>query len=103
MKRFLEARGLDPKRTLNIKPVRRHYKCPEGTALLYLIHKRYQIRVLLDSGSNIFQLNPRTAQKIPVFYEAQEIPLAITAFNGEMAAGGKYYTYRIKLEIGNNG
>ena len=66
--------------------------------------KRHKIRVLLDSGSNIFLLNQQTARKIKVPYETRKIPLKITAFNGETSAtGGKYYTHPIKLEIGKNG
>ena len=106
MKRTLEQRGPAPKRTPKTpKPSPRHYECPEEDAFIYIADKRHKIRVLLDSGSNIFLLNQQTARKIiKVPYETRKIPLKITAFNGETSAtGGKYYTHPNKLEIGKNG
>ena len=105
MKRTLEQKGPAPKRTQKtLKPSPRHYECPEGNAFIYIADKRHKIRVLLDSGSNIFLLNQQTARKIKVPYETRKIPLKITAFNGETSASrGKYYTHPIKLEIGKNG
>ena len=101
MKRTLEQRGPVPKRTQKtLKPSPRHYECPEGNALIYIADKRHKIRVLLDSGSNIFLLNQQTALKLKVSYETRQVPLKITAINGETSAtGGKYYTHPIKLEI----
>ena len=87
MKRALEQRGPAPKQTQQIpKPSPRHYECPEGNAFIYIADKRYKIRVLLDSGSNIFLLNQQTARKIKVPYETRKIPLKITTFNGETSA-----------------
>ena len=105
MKRTLEQRGTAPKRTQKTpKPSPRHYECPEGNAFIYIADKCHKIRVLLDSGSNIFLLNQQTARKLKVPYETRKVPLRITAFNGETSAtGGKYYTHPIKLEIGKNG
>ena len=105
MKRTLEQRGPAPKRAQpSTQPSPRHYECPEGNAFIYIADKRHKIRVLLDSGSNIFLLNQQTARKIRVPYETRKIPLKITAFNGKTSAtGGKYYTHPIKFEIGKNG
>ena len=103
MKRSYEIRGPAPKRT-KLKPSPKHYDGPEGSAFLFLSDKRHKIRVLLDSGSNIFLLNQQTARSLKLTYEIRETPLQITAFNGEISStGGKYYSHSIKLEIGTNG
>jgi len=103
MKRVYETRGPGPKRT-KIKPNPQHYECPEGTAILVISDKGHKIRVLLDSGSNIFLLNQNTARTLKVAYEIRENPPKITAFNGEVSStGGKYYSHPIQLEIGTNG
>ena len=60
MKRSYETRGPAPKQT-KIKPNTKHYDCPERCALLFVSDKRHKIKVLLDSGSNIFLLNQKTA------------------------------------------
>jgi len=103
MKRVYEIRGPGPKWT-KYKPNPQHYECPEGNAILVISHKRHKIRVLLDSGSNIFLLNKNTARTLKVPYEISENPLKITAFDGEVSStGGKYYSHPIELEIGTNG
>ena len=86
-----------------LKPSPKHYDCLEGSAFLFISDKRHKIRVLLDSGSNIFLLNQKTARSLKIPYEIRETPLQITAFNGEgSATGGKYYSHSIKLEIRTN-
>ena len=103
MKRSYEIRGPAPKRT-KLKPSPKHYDCPEGTAFLFVSDKRHKIKVLLDSGANIFLLNQKTARSLKIPYEVRETPLQITAFNGEISlTGAKYYSHLIKLEIGING
>ena len=103
MKRSYETRGPAPKRT-KLKPSPEHYECPEGSAFLLVADKRHKIQVLLDSGSNIFLLNQKTARSLKIPYEIRDTPLQITAFNGEISStGGKYYSHPIKLEIGTNG
>ena len=103
MKRSYEIRGPAPKQT-KIKPSPKHYDSPEGSAFLFVSDKQHKIRVLLDSGSNIFLLNQRTARTLKIPYEIRETPLQIPAFNGEISStGGKYYSHPIKLEIGTNG
>jgi len=103
MKRVYETRGPSPKRT-KIKPNPQHYECPERNAILVISDKRHKIRVLLDSGSNIFLLNQNTTRTLKVPYEIRKNPLKITAFNGEVSStGGKYYSHPIQLEIGPNG
>jgi len=102
MKRAYETRGPGPKR-INYEPNPQHYECPEGNAILVLSNKWHKIRVLLDSGSNIFLPNQNTAHTLKVPYEIRENPLKITAFNGEVSStGGKYYSHPIQLEIGTN-
>jgi len=103
MKGVYETRGPGPKRR-EIKPNPQHYECPEGNAILVISDKRHKIRVLLDSGSNIFLLNQNTAHTLKVPYEIRENPRKITAFNGEVSStGGKYYSHLIQVEIGTNG
>ena len=103
MKRVYETRGPRPKRRKN-KPSPQHYEGPEGNATLVISDKRHKIKVLLDSGSNIFLLNQNTARTLKVPYEIRENPLKITPFNGEVTStGGKYNSHGIQLEIGTNG
>ena len=103
MKRSYEIRGTAPKRT-KLKPSPKHYDWPEGPAFLFVSDKRHKIKVLLDSGSNIFLLNQKTARSLKIPYEVRETPLQITTFNGKISlTGGKYYSHPIKLEIGTNG
>jgi len=103
MKGAYETRGPSPKRT-KYKPDAEHYECPEGTAILVISDKRHKIRLLLDSGSNIFLQNRNTGRTLKVLYEISENPLKITAFKGEVSStGGKYYSHPIQLEIGTNG
>ena len=76
----------------------------KGPPSLLISDKRLKIKVLLDSGSNIFLLNQKTAQSLKIPYEIRETPVQIPAFNGEIySTGGKYYSHPIKLEIGTNG
>jgi hypothetical protein len=104
MKRFIEDRGPAPKRTKLGKPSPKHYSCPEGRAILHISDRRHEIQVLLDSGSNIFLLNQKTARDLKIPYETRETPVPITAFDGKTSStGGKYYTHPIELEIGTNG
>ena len=94
--------GPVPKRT-KLKPSPKHYNCPEGSTFRFVSDKRHRIRVLLDSGSNIFLLNQKTALSLKTPYEIRETPLQITAFNDDISStGGKYYSHTIKLEIGTN-
>jgi len=103
MKRVYETGGPGPKRT-KFKPNPQQYECPEGNGILVISDKRHKIRVLLDSGCDIFLLNQNTAGTLKVLYETRENPLKISAFNGEVSStGGKYYSHPIQLEIGTNG
>ena len=74
MKRVYETPGPGPKR-IKYKPNPQHSECPEGNAILVISDKRHKIRVLLDSGSNIFLLNQNTARTLKVAYEIRENPL----------------------------
>ena len=103
MKGRYEIRGPAPKRTI-LKPSPKHYDSPEGPAFLFVSDKRDKIRALLDSGSNIFLLNQKTARSVQIPYEIRKTPLQVMPFNGEISSnGGKYYSHPIKLEIGTNG
>ena len=82
LKRNYETRGPAPKRT-KLKPSPKQYDCPAGSAFLFVSDKRHKIKVLLDSGSNIFLLNQKTARSLKIAYEIRETPLEIPAFNGE--------------------
>jgi len=62
------------------------------------------ISVLLDSGSNIFLMNQKTARRLEIPSEARDSPLKITTFDSETTpTGGIFYTHPIRLEIGANG
>ena len=82
----------------------KHYKCPEGRAFIETQGRRYQITVLLNSGSNIFLLNQQTAQRLNIPTVIRDKPILITTFDGESApTGGEQYTHPFLLEIGTNG
>ena len=81
-----------------------HYDCPEGPAYIEAAGKRIHIRVLFDSGSNIFVINKDLVEHFDIPYETGQKALNILAFDGEVnSSGGKYYTHPILLEIDNNG
>jgi len=62
------------------------------------------INFLLDSGSNIFLINQKTAQWLEIPSKARHSPLKITTFDGETAPpGGIFYTHAILLDIGPKG
>ena len=97
-------RDLSESSTQNPIKKPKDYACPEGKAYIETQGQKHLIKVLLDSGSNIFFLNQEIAQQLNISTEARDEPLEITAFNGETApTGGKYYTHPILLEIGTNG
>jgi len=47
------------------------YDCPEGHAHIYILGKRYQIPVLLDSGSNIFLINEQLVKDLHIPYHSR--------------------------------
>jgi len=88
------------------RPVKKpkHYACPEGKAFIELNGRKHVISVLLDSGSNIFLMNQKTAQRLEIPTEARDSALKITMFDRETAStGGIFYTHPILLEIGSKG
>ena len=65
---------------------------------------RTRIRVLLDSGSNIFLINQNLVKNLDIPYETRQTALPILTFEGTNAScGGKHFTHPILLEIGRNG
>ena len=46
-----------------------HYDCPEGPVYIEAAGKRIRIRVLLDSGSNIFVINTDLVDHFKIPYE----------------------------------
>ena len=81
-----------------------HYYCPEGPAYIEATGKRIRIRVLLDSGSNIFVINKELVEHFDIPYETRPKALNILAFDGEVnTSGGKHFTHPILLDIGKNG
>jgi len=103
MKRAYETRGPGPKQT-NYKLNPQPDQSPEGNTILVISDKWHEIRVLLDSGSNIILLNQNTARTLKVPYEIREKRIKITAFKGEVSSTrGKYYSHLIQLEISTNG
>ena len=92
------------KRLKNSKPKPKHYDCPEGYAFIETITGRTRIRVLLDSGSNIFLINQNLVKNLHIPYETRQTALPILTFEGTNASyGGKHFTHPILLEIGRNG
>ena len=80
------------KKTIVREPQR--YQCPEGLAHIYLFGNRYQIPVLLDSGSNIFLINKTLVRDLNIPYEARTDAIPIQGFTGEMiSTGGSHYTH----------
>jgi len=83
-------------------PIPKHYECPQGWAYLETGGNRIRIRVLLDSGSNIFLLNEKLVNQFEIPYEVRQKAIDIVAFDGVIASsGGKKYSHPITLEIGN--
>jgi len=78
MKRVYETRGPQLKRTKH-PPSPQHYDSLEGSDFLLISDKRPKIKVLLDSGSKIFLLNPNDASTLKVPSKRRENPLKITA------------------------
>ena len=63
-----------------------------------------RIRVLLDTGSNIFLINQNLVKNLHIPYETRQTALPILTFEGTNASyRGKHYTHSIQLEIGGNG
>ena len=91
------------KRLKAINPKPNHYDCPEGYAYVDTIKGRTRVRVLLDSGSNIFLINQNLVKNLHIPYETRQTALPILIFEGTNASyGGKHYTHPILLEIGPN-
>jgi len=81
-----------------------HYESPEGPAFIEAAGKRIRIRVLLDSGSNIFLINKDLVKHFNIPYETCQKALNILAFDGAVnSSGGKHFTHPILPEIGKNG
>jgi len=81
-----------------------HYEWAEGRGFIEPARNRIRIRVLLDSGSNIFLINKDFVKQFEICYETRQKALNILAFDGELnSSGGKHFTHPILLEIGKNG
>ena len=92
------------KRLKNSKPRPKHYDSREGYALIETSTGGTRIRVLLDSGSNIFLINQNLVKNLHILYETRQTALPILTFEGTNGSyGGKHFTTPILLEIGRNG
>ena len=81
-----------------------HYNCQEGPAYIEAAGKRIRIRVLLDSGFNIFVINRDLVDHFKIPYETRQKALDILAFDSEVnASERKHFTHPLLLEIGING
>jgi hypothetical protein len=79
-----------------------HYSCPVGSAYIHIHGQRIRIKVLLDSGSNVFLINERLVDQHEIPYEERKDPVPIVGFDGAAApSAGKRYTHPLSLEIGN--
>ena len=63
------------KRLKATKPKPKHYGSPEGYALVETIKGRTPLRVLLDSGSNIFLINQNLVKNLHIQYETRTTAL----------------------------
>ena len=92
------------KRLKHSKPKPKHYDCPEGYAFIETITGRTRIRILLDSGLNIFSRNQNLVKNLHITYETRQTALPILTFEGTNPSyRGKHFTHPILLEIGRNG
>ena len=96
----LEAR----KRQRNEAPKPKQYEYTAGNAILETGGKRIKIRVLLDSGSNIFLLNTKLVREANIPYATRLVAVEMKGFDSMITStGGKHFTHPIVLEIGLNG
>ena len=92
------------KRLKATRPKQKDYEYPEGHAYIETIKGHTRIKVLLDSGSNIFLINQNLVKHLLIPYETRQTALPILTFEGTNASyGGKHYAHPILLEIGRNG
>ena len=76
------------KRLKATKPKPKHYDCPEGYASVETIKGRTRVRVLLDSGTNIFLININLVKNLHIPYETRQTALPILTFEGTNASYG---------------
>src|SRR5205807_6146359 len=89
------------KRQRNEVPHPKRYECPEGNAIIETGGRRIKIRVLLDSGSNIFLLNTKLVREANIPYTTTPMAVEIKGLDGTMTtSGGKHFTHYIVLVIG---
>ena len=91
------------KRQKILKHKPKHYDCREGHTDIETITEQTCIRVLLDSGSNIFLLNQNLVKNFHIPYETRQTALHVLTIEGTNAAyGGKNFTHPILFEIERN-
>src|SRR5437868_6247568 len=91
------------RRQRNEVPHPKRYECPEGNAIIETGGRRINIRVLLDSGSNIFLLNTKLVRKANITYPTRPTAVEIKGFDSTITTSrGKHFTHPIVLEIGLN-
>src|SRR5437588_11050119 len=76
------------KRQRNEAPKLKRYECPEGNAILERGGRRIKIRVLLDSGSNIFLLNTKLVREANIPYATRPEAVEIKGFDGTITSRG---------------
>jgi len=76
--------------TESSRPIKKpkDYAGPEGKAIIETRGRKQTIKVLLDSGSNLFLMNQDTARWLEIPNEARDSHLKITTFHGEPAPTG---------------
>ena len=74
------------KRLKATKPKPKHYDCPETYAYVEPIKGRTRVRVLLDSGSNIFLINQNLVKNLHIPYETRQTALPMLTFVGTNAS-----------------
>src|SRR5437588_4617502 len=91
------------KRQRNDLPKPKRYECPEGNTIIETGGRRIKIRVLLDSGSNIFLLNTKLVREANIPYTTRPTAIEIKGLHSTITSrGGKRFTHPIVLEIGLN-
>src|SRR5437660_11186623 len=86
------------KRQRQEAPKPKRYECPEGNAFVETGGRRIKIRVLLDSGSNMFLLNTKLVREANISYATRPKAVEVKGFDGTMTTtGGKHFTHPIML------
>src|SRR5205807_9669907 len=84
------------KRQRHEAPKPKRYDCREGNAFIEVGGRRIKIRVLLDSGSNIFLIYMKLVREANIPYTTRPTAVELCGFDGtQTGRGGKHVTLTI--------